>query len=422
MPIPSVAPAAAGAASASIPMAPRNYQYQAAPSSPAARGIPASGNRGLPRVLSTIVIVVLCLVIGGGIYYFLNRPGTTPMPDSTVSSSTLATQSPPMTSTTETGATIKWTTDTPSTGLVEITDAKGAVTTIPDETLATVHTITISDLSPSTTYHYKVESTYTTGAPTTSEGTLRTTAAVITDKAVPTISGINVSNITESGAIITWITDEASTSQVKYERTENVSSTTPIDKNLTTRHSVILTKLDSGITYNFTIFSKDAAGNQAMSTTMQSFKTLTPVPVGIKVGNRAPDFMLKDLSGKDVRLSDFRGKTVMINFWAVWCGPCVAELPAINAASKEWASKGVVVLEVAVKTNEQLSSVEQFINQSGYAFPVLYDSQGVATNLYGATTLPTTFFIDAEGIIKSPPQIGSFEDQDAIDNVLNSIK
>jgi thiol-disulfide isomerase/thioredoxin len=112
----------------------------------------------------------------------------------------------------------------------------------------------------------------------------------------------------------------------------------------------------------------------------------------------------------------------MINFWAVWCGPCVAELPAINAASKEWASKGVVVLEVAVKTNEQLSSVEQFINQSGYAFPVLYDSQGVATNLYGATTLPTTFFIDAEGIIKSPPQIGSFEDQDAIDNVLNSIK
>jgi peroxiredoxin len=424
MPIPSVAPAAAGAASASIPMAPRPYQYQTAPSAPVARRAPVSHKGGLSGFGITMIII-MCLLVSSGIYYFFNRQGTTPTPDSAVSTSTLTMQNPPITSTTETGATIKWTTDTPSTGSVEITDANGAlIKTIPDETLATSHSITISDLSPSTTYHYTVVSTDAAGIKKTSEGTLKTTAAaVITDKAVPIISGVNVSNITQSGAIITWITDEDATSQVKYERTENVSYTTPMDKNLTISHSVILTKLESGITYNFTIFSKDAAGNQAMSTTIQSFKTLTPVPVGIQVGNRAPDFVLKDLSGKDVRLGDFRGKTVMINFWAVWCGPCVKELPAINAVSKEWEGKGVVVLPIASNENgETFTLVEQYINANNYNFPhVLFDANGQATKLYGIAKWPTTFFIDADGVIKKM-QVGSFEDKDAIDNVLNSIK
>jgi peroxiredoxin len=422
MPIPSVAPAAAGAASASIPMAPRPYQYQTAPSAPAARGIPASGNRGLTRVVSTIVIIVVCLLIGGGIYYFFNRQGTSPTPDNAVSTPTLTMQNHPITSTTETGATIKWTTDKPSTSLVEITDASGAVIKkIPEETLASSHSITISDLSPSTTYHYKVVSTYTTGTPTTSEGTLTTTAAIITDKTAPTISAVNV-NVTESGAIITWITNEPATSQIKYGKTETYDSTTPLDNNLTTTHNVTLTQLDSATTYNFTILSQDAVGNQATSATNQTFKTLTPIPVGLQVGNRAPDFTLQNLDGQNVTLSSFRGKIVMINFWATWCGPCKDELPYIQAVSTEWSSKGVVVLAVAVKTNEQFDTVQQFISQNSYTFPVLFDSQGVADNLYGASTLPTTFFIDAEGIIKKSPQIGSFENKAAIENILNSLQ
>lgn len=423
MPIPSMAPVAAGVTAAGVPMAPRPYRYQAALPVSDTRGAPVSRKGGLSGFAITMIIIMCFLVGGGGIYYFLNRTGTTPTPNIAVDSSLLTVQD---ISTTETGVTIKWSTDKPATSSVTITDASGAVITKtqPQSTLETSHSVAVSDLKPNTTYHYKIVSTDATGTPTTSEGNLATTAktaAVITDKTTPTISGVNVSNITESSAIVTWTTNEPATGQVKYERTENVSSTTPLDKNLTTSHSVILTKLDSGITYNFTIFSKDAAGNQAMSTTMQSFKTLTPIPVGTQVGNRAPDFVLQDLSGKDVRLGDFHGKIVMLNFWAVWCGPCVQELPAINAASKEWESKGVVVLAIAVKTNEQLSSVQQFINQNGYTFPVLFDSQSVASSLYGATTLPTTFFIDADGVVKKM-QVGSFKDQAAIDNVLNSIK
>jgi len=419
MPIPSVAPATAGATSASIPMAPRPYGYQAAPTASDARRAPVSRKGGLSGFAITMIII-MCLLVGSGVYYFLNRTGTTSTPDNAVSTSTLTMQNPPITSTTETGATIKWTTDKPSTSLVKITDASGAVIkTIPEETLASSHSITISGLSPSTTYHYTVVSTDATGTSTTSEGTLKTTAAVITDKTAPTISGVNVSNVTESGAIITWITNEPATSQVQYQKPENVSSTTPLDNNLTTSHSVILTKLDSGTTYNFTIMSQDAAGNQAMSTTMQTFKTLTPIPVGTQVGNRAPDFTLQDLNGKDVKLSDFSGKIVMINFWATWCGPCLKELPYIQAVSDNWSNKGVQVLAIAAKANEPLDVVGQYIQQNGYTFQVLYDSQGI-NGVYNVSELPTTFFIDKEGIIQKI-QVGSFQDQDTIENILSTL-
>jgi peroxiredoxin len=265
-----------------------------------------------------------------------------------------------------------------------------------------------------------VVSTDAAGIETTSEGKLTTTTAATTDKTAPTISGVNVSNITESGAVITWITDEPATSQVKYEKTEKTSSTTPVNKNLTTSHSVILTKLDSGTAYSFTIISKDAAGNEATSSASQTFTTLTPIPVGTQVGNRAPDFTLQNLDGQNVTLSSYRGKTVMINFWAVWCDPCVKELPSIQNVSKEWSSKGLVVLAIAVNNNEQLDTVEQYITQKSYTFPVLFDAPGQAESLYNVSTLPTTFFIDTEGVIRKM-QVGSFQDQDGIESILNSL-
>jgi peroxiredoxin len=395
-------------------MAPRPYRYQSVPSASAGRGVPAARNRGLVTVVTTLVILIVCFLIGSGIYYFINRTGTTP----TLNAIDVSVQS-----TTETGATITWKTDKPASSQVIVRDSSGAIITETElqETLDTGHSVVVSSLKPNTTYSYTLISRDAAGAETKSEGKLTTTTVATTDKTAPTISGVNVSNITESSAIVTWLTNEPATSQVKYKKTEKTSSTTPVNKNLTTSHSVILTKLDSGTAYSFTIISKDAAGNEATSSASQTFTTLTPIPVGTQVGNRAPDFTLQDLNGKDVKLSDFRGKTVMINFWAVWCDPCVKELPSIQAISDSWSGKGVQVLAIAVKENEQLDTVEQYIEQNPYTFHVLWDSKGQAESLYGVSILPTTFFIDAEGIIKKPPQIGSFEDQAAIEKILNSL-
>ena len=372
-------------------------------------------------VLTTLVILIICSLIGGSIYYFINRPGTISTPNAL--ENPVLSQDVSVQSTTETGAAITWTTDRPASGQVIVRDSSGAVVAeiTSQETSDTSHSAEITGLKPNTTYHYTIVSTDEAGNESTSEGKLQTSAVVTADKTPPTIRGVNASNVTEFSAIITWTTNEPATSQVKFEKNENVGSATPIDKNLTTNHSIRLVKLDSGAIYSFSVISRDAAGNEAVSTTKQTFKTLTPIPVGNQVGNRAPDFALKDLNGRDVRLSDFRGKTVMINFWAVWCGPCKDELPFIQAVFKERAGNGVMVLAIAVKNNERLDTVEQYIKQTGYTFPVLFDVQGQVNSLYNVGTLPTTFFIDTEGIIRKT-QVGSFQSQASLETIIDSLK
>ena len=119
----------------------------------------------------------------------------------------------------------------------------------------------MTGLDPSTTYYFKVTSTDAAGNEATSEGELTTLATA--DETPPTISGVNVSNITESSAIITWTTNEPATSQVQYGKTETYDSSTTADTNLTTNHNVTLTGLSDNTTYYFKVISKDASENEA---------------------------------------------------------------------------------------------------------------------------------------------------------------
>jgi peroxiredoxin len=418
LPIPRAAPVAASAASVSRALTTRPHPYQAVPPTPIERGISDSGKRRLVRTFTTLFILIVCVLVGSGIYFFFHQTGTQSPPESTIDTTISSIQSV-VPSTTDTSATITWKTDKPATSQVIVRDSSDAIVTETElqETLVTSHSVDISGLKPNTTYNYTLISTDADGNEITSKGELRTLATA--DKTAPTISGVNVSNITESSAIITWITDEPATSQVKYEKTEEVSSTTPLDKNLTTNHNVTLTKLDSGTTYNFTIMSQDAAGNEAASASNQPFTTLTPIPIGSKVGNRAPDFALRDLSGKDVRLGDFRGKIVMVNFWATWCGPCKEELPFFQAISDNLSAEGLKIL--AINVGEGANTVLSFINDKEYTFTVLLDSKKEVNTLYDVSIYPTTFFINAEGIIKERKE-GSFQNRTEIENILNSLQ
>jgi peroxiredoxin len=418
MPIPSAAPATAGAASAGVPMAPRPHQYQSAPSAPIERGVPARGNQGLVRVITTVVILIVCFLIGSGIYYFINRMGTT---SSAIDNSLLSIQNVSVQSTTETGATITWKTNKPATGKVNYGETEEyGLTTQLDTDLSTSHSVTLTGLDSNTTYYFEAISTDDTGTEITKEGSLATLATA--DKTPPTISGINTSNITESSAIITWMTNEPATSQINYKKDGETASITTADTNLTTTHSIALSKLNSGTTYSFTIIAKDAAGNQATSPSGKTFTTQTAIPVGSQVGNRAPDFTVQNLDGDDVeiKMSDFRGKIVMINFWATWCVPCKDEMPYIQAVSDNWSSEDLVIIAIADNYEETIASVKKFISDKGYTFPVYYDSEGQAKNLYSINTRPTTFFIDDEGIIKYM-QPESFSNQAELEDTLNSL-
>lgn len=121
----------------------------------------------------------------------------------------------------------------------------------------------------------------------------------------------------------------------------------------------------------------------------------------------APDFTLTDQNGKIHKLSDYKGKTVFLNFWATWCPPCRGEMPDIQAMYEKYGKNegDLIVLGVAsprteqnVNTREQdQAGVEKFLSDSGYTFPVVMDVTGEISATYGITALPTTFMIDKDG-------------------------
>lgn len=115
---------------------------------------------------------------------------------------------------------------------------------------------------------------------------------------------------------------------------------------------------------------------------------------GTQVGDTAPDVTVYDLNGKQVRLSDFRGKTVLLNFRATWCRYCQTEAPALQQASQSL--KDLTIL--AVYVNEDAATVQGFADANGYTFPMYTDS-GAAAQAYDVQGIPASFFIDAKGRI-----------------------
>ena len=116
------------------------------------------------------------------------------------------------------------------------------------------------------------------------------------------------------------------------------------------------------------------------------------------VGSKAPDFILKDLDGKKVRLSDHEGQIVLLNFWATWCPPCRAEMPSMENLNEKMKGKDFKILAVSIDTSSS-ERVSDFIERKGYTFDILYDpGQTVARN-YLVMGIPTTYIIDKKGII-----------------------
>lgn len=114
----------------------------------------------------------------------------------------------------------------------------------------------------------------------------------------------------------------------------------------------------------------------------------------------APDFTVYDAAGNPVKLSDYFGKPIVLNFWASWCGPCQMEMPDFQ--EKYEALDGQVqflMINMTDGSRETVNSASEFIKEQGYTFPVFYDTETDAAAAYSANSLPTTFFIDAKGYV-----------------------
>jgi peroxiredoxin len=133
------------------------------------------------------------------------------------------------------------------------------------------------------------------------------------------------------------------------------------------------------------------------------------------VGTAAEDFALIGLDGKERRLSQYRGKIVLVNFWATWCKPCTTEMPAMQTTYDKLRDKEFVVL--AINELEDEAKVREHIKQYGHTFPVLMDRDNKVANQFGVFGLPVSVFIDEKGVVQEYIKGGLLTEQIILDVV-----
>lgn len=117
----------------------------------------------------------------------------------------------------------------------------------------------------------------------------------------------------------------------------------------------------------------------------------------VEVGERAPSFNLTADDGSGFRLEDYRGKVVLLNFWATWCPPCVREMPALSNLHERFKADGLVVLGISVDEDRQ--AYERFLQQGRVSFPTVRDPERSVSNRYGTSKYPETYLINREGTV-----------------------
>lgn len=153
----------------------------------------------------------------------------------------------------------------------------------------------------------------------------------------------------------------------------------------------VLAGIIAGATVLYNKLSEDYGAEQLVENTASHSETEKDDT------NKAPDFTVVDYSGNEVRLSDFRGKPVVLNFWATWCYYCDVEMPDFNEAYKEYPEVQFMMVNATDGVRETVESAKKYIENEGYDFDVFFDTQYDAVNSYYVRSFPTTFFLDKEG-------------------------
>lgn len=143
--------------------------------------------------------------------------------------------------------------------------------------------------------------------------------------------------------------------------------------------------------------------------------------VGLQKGNLAPDFELRSIDGQAIKLSNLRGKKVILNVWATWCPPCRQEMPDMEKFYIEHSNEGTEIVAVNLtKEEKRREDVPAFIKEFGLTFPVLLDEDSEVARMYEVVSIPTSYIIDSQGVIRQ--KILGPMNYDFMQKVLQGIK
>lgn len=245
------------------------------------------------------------------------------------------------------------------------------------------------------------------------------TPAAPSDTTPPKLAGGKPEIIAaDTSATLAWTTDEKCKSIVKFGTTRSADFIGAEESGLKTEHTAFISSLSPDTLYYYSITGVDEAGNSGLIAE-GSFRTDFQSNSAPYLGSRAPDFSLATLDGKQVSLSQYRGKKVILNFWASWCSPCKIELPHLQKVwDKYQEGNEVVVLTVAGGESDE-GEIKSFIYNNNYNFIVALDSTESTFNRYDITSVPKTFFLDKNGVIKKM-QLGMFTSPGEIEFMLGS--
>ncbi len=156
--------------------------------------------------------------------------------------------------------------------------------------------------------------------------------------------------------------------------------------------AVLLVGIIAGASVLYDNLSKDYKGEN-----LNTNSTVQSATVSEDSDFSAPDFTVLDRNGKEVSLSDYKGKPIVLNFWATWCYYCKEEMPDFNNAYKEYPDIQFLMVNATDGVQETMDSAKKYIKQMGFDFDVFYDTKLEAVNAYYVTGFPATFFIDKDG-------------------------
>lgn len=156
-------------------------------------------------------------------------------------------------------------------------------------------------------------------------------------------------------------------------------------------------------------------------TNIKGAAIVPPGSTGIEPGKMAPDFELESLDGETLKLSDLRGKKVILNFWATWCAPCRVEMPEMEKFHKEYKDEVVIVAVNLTGSETKEKKVYDYIDKYNYTYPILLDKNSEVSNTYQAISIPTTYFIGTDGKVQQPRRIGPMT-YEFMEKMMNSLE